>query len=490
MTDDVARATGRSVPVPHVAHDRAATAKAGSLADTAEAKPIGSRLERLFVVLALTVQAGAFVSVPRLLMGVENPREINGKLVDLGESNPLNFALLGVTGLIVVVLLWRHRGPALRTVRRNWIALIVMVLIVLSTIWSVDPDLTLRRSGAYAISFLLAVYIATRFSFTDIIRLIGYTTALAAAGSILFTLAMPSMGLMHDPDLEGNLRGVFTHKNGLARVMMVGILAHAYLATFTRARAWPCFWAVVELALLVLARSVNGAVGAMIVMVSLSLYLVWRLHRPIAAMITAIVGAGLLAALVIAASDPDAALGLVGKDVTLTGRTELWRAMMEYIGQRPLLGWGYSAFFQVDNPDALALWARLRWNPPHTHNGLLEVLLDLGALGLLLIAAQIVQTVSVIVQSARAKAWPEAWCFATFFIVCAALNLAEPTIIRSQEITSILFNTMLFSCSLLRSAPVAAQRRQSGTVSVLARARPRLSSAASPAGSASARWPA
>jgi exopolysaccharide production protein ExoQ len=146
---------------------------------------------------------------------------------------------------------------------------------------------------------------------------------------------------------------------------------------------------------------------------------------------------------------------------------------LEYIGQRPLLGWGYSAFFQIDNPDAVTLWTRLRWNPPNTHNGLLEVLLDLGAAGLLLIAAQIVQTGFVIAQAARAKAWPEAWCFATFFVVCAALNLAEPTIIRSQEITSILFNTMLFSCSLLRAAPATARRRSAGVVSILERARPR-----------------
>jgi exopolysaccharide production protein ExoQ len=470
VTGAVARGVGRSPRASRPPRDRAAAVKASALAGTA---PVASRLERLFVVLALTVQAGAFVSVPRLLMGIENPREINGKLVDLGESNPLNFALLGVTAVIVVALLWRHRVPALRMLGRNWIALTVTVLVIASTLWSVDPDLTLRRSGAYTISFLLAIYIATRFGFTDIIKLLGYMTALAAAGSILFTLAMPSMALMHDPDLEGNLRGVFTHKNGLARVMMVGILAHAYLAIFTRARAWPCFWAVVELALLVLARSVNSAVGAMIVMGSLSIYLVWRLHRPIAATITAVVGVGLLAVLMTAGSDLNAALELVGKDITLTGRTELWHVMLEYIGQRPLLGWGYSAFFQIDNPDAVTLWTRLRWNPPNTHNGLLEVLLDLGAAGLLLIAAQIVQTGFVIAQAARAKAWPEAWCFATFFVVCAALNLAEPTIIRSQEITSILFNTMLFSCSLLRAAPATARRRSAGVVSILERARPR-----------------
>ena len=38
---------------------------------------------------------------------------------------------------------------------------------------------------------------------------------------------------------------------------------------------------------------------------------------------------------------------LMGKDPTLTGRTDIWGYVMPYIYQRPLLGWGYGAFLST-----------------------------------------------------------------------------------------------------------------------------------------------
>jgi exopolysaccharide production protein ExoQ len=191
-----------------------------------------------------------------------------------------------------------------------------------------------------------------------------------------------------------------------------------------------------------------------------------------------------LIGLVAAASEISWVLGAVGKDLTLTGRTQLWAEVLNLISQRPFLGWGYMSFFQVDNDIAVQLWTRLRWNPPHSHNGLLEVGLDLGVLGVMFVLALFVQAVVVLINCIRAGARQEAWCFLTFIIVCFIVNLAEPTIIRNQDISTALFNVMLFSCSRVGLAPTAVKRRSSGTVSVLERARPRPPDAAS-AGKAS-----
>ncbi len=444
--------------------------------DAADGASTASWFERAFVVFALTIQAGGFVPIPRLLLGIESPLEINGRLVDLGESNPLNFAFVGASFAVVAILILRRIEPVLRTAQRNWIAMILTAVVIMSTIWSLDPGLTLRRSGAYTISVVVALYIASRFSFTEIMRLIGYTTAICAVGSILFTLAAPDKGLMVYPGLEGNLRGVFAHKNGLARVMMVGILAHMYLGLFTKSRLAWC-WVGLEVLLLLLARSVTGALGALVVAASVAIYMVWRMHRPLAAAATGIVGAALLALVIGITSEIDWVLGAVGKDLTLTGRTQLWSEVLTLIGQRPFLGWGYMSFFQIDNDMAVQLWTQLRWNPPHSHNGLLEVWLDLGPLGLMLVLALFVQAVIVLINCVRSGAHQEAWGFLTFTIVCLVVNLAEPTIIRNQEISTILFNVMLFSCSGIGLVPLAAKRRRAGTVSVLERARPR-----SPAG--------
>ena len=78
---------------------------------------------------------------------------------------------------------------------------------------------------------------------------------------------------------------------------------------------------------------------------------------------------------------PDAALEMIGKDPTLTGRTELWAWVLDAIAQRPILGWGYAAFWSPNNPAAAEISRVLQWYVPEAHNGLLEMALNVGFVG-------------------------------------------------------------------------------------------------------------
>ena len=62
---------------------------------------------------------------------------------------------------------------------------------------------------------------------------------------------------------------------------------------------------------------------------------------------------------------------ILGRDATLTGRTEIWAGLLPVAARRPILGSGYGA-----------LWTPQLSSPPvpeiEAHNGYLEVLLQLG----------------------------------------------------------------------------------------------------------------
>ena len=47
---------------------------------------------------------------------------------------------------------------------------------------------------------------------------------------------------------------------------------------------------------------------------------------------------------IVAMVAPDTLLEMIGKDPTLTGRTEIWAYVIQDIWMKPLLGWGYSFF--------------------------------------------------------------------------------------------------------------------------------------------------
>jgi O-antigen ligase len=83
----------------------------------------------------------------------------------------------------------------------------------------------------------------------------------------------------------------------------------------------------------------------------------------------------------VAAVSLDSLLELIGKDPTMTGRTDIWGYVVPYIYQRPLLGWGYAAFWSTLNPAAWEIANALRWYSPEAHNGLLEILLSGGLVG-------------------------------------------------------------------------------------------------------------
>ena len=66
----------------------------------------------------------------------------------------------------------------------------------------------------------------------------------------------------------------------------------------------------------------------------------------------------------------------LGRDATLTGRTDIWAGVLPFVEQSPLLGSGFDVFW---TPEIIAAH-----EIGEAHNGYLEVLLHLGSIGLLL----------------------------------------------------------------------------------------------------------
>ncbi len=97
----------------------------------------------------------------------------------------------------------------------------------------------------------------------------------------------------------------------------------------------------------------------------------------------------------------DAGAGLVksvGRDPTLTGRTGLWKQLIS-MSPNALLGAGYESFWLGKRLEQL--WSVFRWHPNEAHNGYLEVFLNLGWIGLGLLAMVIVTGYRNVVQVLR-----------------------------------------------------------------------------------------
>jgi exopolysaccharide production protein ExoQ len=90
-----------------------------------------------------------------------------------------------------------------------------------------------------------------------------------------------------------------------------------------------------------------------------------------------IAGAGVLVAIVVGIGvvtlAPDLIVAALGRDLTLTGRTDIWEASARFVEASPWLGYGYYAFWLPDNGPAFWVREAVQWQVASAHSSWLEV---------------------------------------------------------------------------------------------------------------------
>jgi len=75
-------------------------------------------------------------------------------------------------------------------------------------------------------------------------------------------------------------------------------------------------------------------------------------------------------------------LKMLGRNVTLTDRTEVWKDVLE-LTEDPILGAGFESFWLGERLEKM--WAKWPWHPTQAHNGYIETYINLGAVGVVLL---------------------------------------------------------------------------------------------------------
>lgn len=82
---------------------------------------------------------------------------------------------------------------------------------------------------------------------------------------------------------------------------------------------------------------------------------------------------------------------LTGHESTIEGRGRLWEVLLA-MDKDPILGVGFESFWLGARPDDIWSSKEFWWHPTQAHNGYLELYLNLGAVGLVLLAAMVLVT--------------------------------------------------------------------------------------------------
>jgi O-antigen ligase len=160
----------------------------------------------------------------------------------------------------------------------------------------------------------------------------------------------------------------------------------AYLALPGRAKWTKALVVAVGIIIGLLAQSA-GALGYLIAIVVLYMWSSTLTWRPTQRKVAIVASATLAVAIIFVASQNIASeTAMIGKDSTLTGRTDLWKLSLRAVEERPLWGYGYGAFWGKNSPRARPIREEVNWGAPHAHDGYIDLALELGFVGILIYA--------------------------------------------------------------------------------------------------------
>ncbi len=355
-------------------------------------------------------------------------------------GGPLSRVLwLGLLLSAAAVIVWRASLAWRLLGTLNPFLLLFAALAVASIVWSIAPEVTVRRDIrlitilAVCLAFCLTGWHARRFQ--NVLR-----PALTAVllGSVVFGLAAPGLAIHQDlaPELAGAWRGLANHKNTFGAIACASLILwlHAWLTGETRTWRALCGSALAAACLLLSSSStavISAAVGGAFL---LFLLLSPRSLRPylkflvVFVMLVLVVYALAILRLIPGLGVLLAPLTLTtGFDMTFTGRSEIWALIVEQIQLNPLLGVGYGAYWigpVPESPSYEFVWRMGSFYPGSAHNGYLDIANDLGGTGLACLLGYIVVHLR---QSLRALLVekPLGALLLALFLQQALINLSE-----------------------------------------------------------------
>ncbi|MFT3996978.1 MAG: O-antigen ligase [Asticcacaulis sp.] len=283
--------------------------------------------------------------------------------------------------VILLAYTWRD---VLEGVVRTPLLVALIALCAISYFWSIDPSATMRRFVAFAMTCLAGYVIAARFSWKKLTEIIAITYLLLIAGSFIMAILFPDKGRMTTL-FVGAWRGVFAEKNSLGAVMDIGFIACVAAGIEVPKRRWLWYAAAAGATFLVLMSTSKTSLVALM-MGAGAIAFIWLSRRgPILGITLSWLAVCVLLALgSFIVLMPEKLFLLLGKDATLTGRTNIWEGIDFVMQKHALTGYGYGVVWTTEGE-----WTPLKWivdvagfRAYHAHSCWYEVWLGLGYIGL------------------------------------------------------------------------------------------------------------
>lgn len=271
------------------------------------------------------------------------------------------------------------------------VLVVTLLWFALCVVTSWDPSLSARRLAFTLVTVGLAgmalLLPKNMRHFSDVMAVV---VLIVLATCYLGVFLLPEQAIHQttdyiEPELAGDWRGVFSHKNEASAAMVLFIFIGLFIARVRSARIGGL---IVALALVFLLFTKSKTSIAMLPITLIVSALLTRIHRPslgISLVLAVVVAFNVLSIGSIYFEPVRDLLDMVLTDTSFTGRTDIWQFALDRVAERPITGYGFAAFWGtkqvVYGMSGASIWAN---TAAHAHNAYLNLALTVGIPGSIL----------------------------------------------------------------------------------------------------------
>jgi exopolysaccharide production protein ExoQ len=338
---------------------------------TRQAERAQKLMLKLFFLLVLSSEASAWVRVAGGNVGLTVAKQAGA--FSSGNGDPVLLALNAFVILMTLLITFR-KLPTLAGILLNQRALLLIYAYsFVSVLWAENVGNSFRIGVYLLFGLIQFTYIGWFLDAEEQIQTVGQIVTMFAALSVAGQYLLSPSG-----DLAPGWTGIFPSKNYLGNVMAIGIIT----LLLEKGKWSPS--RVLKLCLCTILLALSQSFTAVLCALLCGMVIFYlRLTRRRKLLL---VGTTTSLALFIAVVVPNVLsllLGASGKNTTLTGRDVIWAFALKYIAMRPFFGYGYYGFW-ISQQDAALEY--LGWNPNQAHNGFLDLALNEGLVGLVILS--------------------------------------------------------------------------------------------------------
>jgi exopolysaccharide production protein ExoQ len=282
---------------------------------------------------------------------------------------------------ITIALLGLRWQQTCRAIFKNKWVVFLLALAAISALWSSMPSVVLKKVISLVGTTLFGLYLGTQYSFDQQLKLMGWAFGVAIPLSFLFILR--GDGVMYTEAISGAWKGIYMHKSTLGENMFISFLMFYALASlYPRRRLLFGAACMLSVILVIFSKSSLSLLSLIAIVTLLNLLKYSSLRSKLGVSVVFFSILLFIIVQTVLMLNINEFLDFNNKDVTISGRTLLWDSLWEFIQLKAFLGYGYGSFFSASHTETETLWTVYKWGPAHAHNGYLQMLVNLGFVGL------------------------------------------------------------------------------------------------------------